>query len=76
MTPPFGHLMPLINGQLSDECKTDVQYFVTSFNHFFAHFDAEEDIYTLGPLSEQVANAFENSEAVIDRRKVLFNFIK
>ena len=74
VTPPFGHLMPCISGEFSDECETDVDYFITSFNNLFAFFEAKEEIYALGKLSEYVMNKFEESPFVTERRKV--NFVK
>lgn len=70
VTPPFGHLMPSINDTFSEECETDVEFFVSSFNSFFGYFQAKEDVYALGDLSEYLLNKFENSSRVSERRKV------
>ncbi|XP_043276371.1 sec1 family domain-containing protein 2-like [Venturia canescens] len=71
VAPPFGRLMPPIDGELIEEHETSADYLVSSLHSLFAHFNVKEDIYSLGKHSEYIADKLENLQAAVDRRKLL-----
>ncbi|XP_015108563.1 sec1 family domain-containing protein 2 [Diachasma alloeum] len=71
VTPPMERLMPSIDGKITDEHESSVNYFVSSLHSIFTHFDIKEDIYTLGEFSEYVAGRLLDLPAAVARRKML-----
>uniref|UniRef100_A0A0C9RPL8 Scfd2 protein n=1 Tax=Fopius arisanus TaxID=64838 RepID=A0A0C9RPL8_9HYME len=71
VTPPMERLMPPIDGKITEEHGSSVDYFVSSLHSIFTHFDIKEDIYSLGEFSEYVAGKLMNLPAAVARRKML-----
>lgn len=71
VAPSMERLMPPINGIINDDYESSVNYFISSLHSLFTHFNLKEDIYSMGNLSEYVAEKLENLPEAIDRRKVL-----
>lgn len=62
--------MPPIDGKITEEHESSVDYLISSLHSIFTHFDVKEDIYTLGAFSEHVADKLLNLPAAAARRKV------
>lgn len=70
VTPPFGNLMSFEDEILEEEYEADVDFLVSSFHSLFSHYNIQEDIYSIGKLSNHVAEKLDNFTAAINRRKV------
>lgn len=71
VTPPFGNLMPSTDGELTSDFDADIEFLISSFHSLFTHYDVQEDIYSMGKLSNCIADRLENSTAAVNRRKVI-----
>lgn len=72
VTPPLGNLMPFSDEILKTDYEADIDFLVSSFHSLFSHYNVQEDIYSLGKLSDYVAEKLENFTAAINRRKVIY----
>lgn len=70
VTPPLGNLMCFSNEMFNEEYEADVDFLVSSFHSLFSHYNVQEDIYSLGKLSNYVAEKLENFTASVNKRKV------
>lgn len=70
VTPPFGNLMPSTDEIVAQDWEADVDFLISSFHSLLSHYDVQEDIYSLGRLSNYVADKLENLTAAQNRRKV------
>ncbi|OXU28463.1 hypothetical protein TSAR_011460 [Trichomalopsis sarcophagae] len=69
VTPPFGNLMPSTDEIVAQDWEADVDFLISSFHSLLSHYDVQEDIYSLGKLSNYVADKLENLTAAQNRRK-------
>ncbi|XP_058791912.1 sec1 family domain-containing protein 2-like [Phymastichus coffea] len=69
VTPPFGTLMPSIDGKLTDDFEVDIEFLISSFHSLFSYYDVQEDIYAMGKFSNCIADKLQNFTAAVNRRK-------
>ncbi|XP_012538529.1 sec1 family domain-containing protein 2 isoform X1 [Monomorium pharaonis] len=71
VTPPFNDLLSPLNSTLLKDSEHTVDYFVSLFNSLLTYLNLKEDIYSMGKLSEYVAEKLETLPMAIDRRNSL-----
>lgn len=74
VTPAFGFLMPNIDKDLTEDIKNDIEFLISSIHSLLSYYDAREDIYCLGKLSEHTARKLAKFPAAINRRNVNYIF--
>ncbi|XP_076674897.1 sec1 family domain-containing protein 2 isoform X2 [Andrena cerasifolii] len=68
VTPPFGDLMPSLDGNVSNDTLCALNFLANSFYKLFDSINARLDIYSLGKLSDQLAENLENYAVNTGRR--------
>lgn len=69
LTPPFGNMMPPIDENSLLHYENDVEYFASSMHSLFSNLNVKEDVYSMGRLSNIVAEKLATLPSAINRRK-------
>ena len=73
VTPPFGNLIPSIDGILLEDYEADIAFLISSFHALFSYYNIQEDVYYIGKCSKYVAEKMGNFAAAADRKSVSLN---
>ncbi|CAK9821674.1 Sec1 family domain-containing protein 2 [Anthophora retusa] len=71
VTPPFGELMPPLDANISKDTSTKLNLLAYSFFKLFDGINARLDVYSVGKLSEHLADSLENCTSSTDHRSHL-----
>lgn len=67
--------MPPIDEKSIIHYENDIEYFASSMNSLFTNLNVKEEIYSMGRLSNIVAEKLSTLPVAINRRKVIIKLI-
>lgn len=70
MTPPFGDLMPPLDINISKDTLVKLNLLAYSFYNLFDSIGVKLDVYSIGKLSDLLAENLENYISSVDHRNV------